>query len=52
MQDVFTKNSMVDYKSLFLVPFGAATVAAIALALFFHPPATPTAGATAGSAPH
>ncbi|MGN6543547.1 MAG: hypothetical protein ACTHK7_00745, partial [Aureliella sp.] len=28
----------VDWRSLFLVPCAAATLAAIALALFFHPP--------------
>src|SRR5688572_29286124 len=31
-------NGVVDFKSLFLLPCGAAIVAAIALALFFRPP--------------
>ncbi|MGH2550518.1 MAG: MFS transporter, partial [Thermomicrobiales bacterium] len=39
-QGVFTQDGVVDYRSLFLVPAGAALVAAILLALFFHPPKT------------
>ncbi|MBI3850945.1 MAG: MFS transporter [Verrucomicrobia bacterium] len=35
----FNHNGVVDFKSLFLLPCGAAVVAAIALALFFRPPA-------------
>jgi MFS family permease len=31
-------NGVVDFKSLFLLPCGAAIVAAIVLALFFRPP--------------
>jgi hypothetical protein len=31
-------QTKVDWRSLFLVPCAAATIAAIALALFFHPP--------------
>jgi nucleoside transporter len=39
MQSVFTNSDKVtDFRSLFLVPLGAALLAAIALALFFHPP--------------
>jgi MFS family permease len=34
----FNNNGVVDFKSLFLLPCGAAIVAAIALALFFRPP--------------
>jgi nucleoside transporter len=35
----FNHNGIVDFKSLFLLPCGAAVVAALALALFFRPPA-------------
>jgi nucleoside transporter len=38
MQTVFTHNGVTDFRSLFLVPLGAATLAAIALAAFFRPP--------------
>ncbi len=38
LQDVFTKDKITDWRGLFLVPCAAATLAAIALALFFHPP--------------
>jgi len=48
MQSVYTNASVVDFKGLFMVPLIAASVAAIALALFFHPPAA-RAG-TAGTA--
>lgn len=50
IQEVFTgADKKVDFKSLFLMPCGAALVAAIALALFFHPPARKpeVSGATA-----
>src|SRR5256885_14950111 len=36
--ETFYNNGMVDFKSLFLLPCGAAVVAAIALAAFFRPP--------------
>jgi nucleoside transporter len=39
LQNTFTHNGVADFRSLFLVPLGAALVAAIALALLFHPPA-------------
>jgi predicted MFS family arabinose efflux permease len=39
LQNVFTTNGVTDYRGLFLIPGGAALLAAIALALFFHPPA-------------
>ena len=39
MQSVFKHGDVVDFRSLFLVPLGGALVAAIALALFFRPPA-------------
>jgi len=38
MQTVFTHDGVTDYRSLFLVPLGAALLAAIGLALFFYPP--------------
>jgi MFS family permease len=38
MQSVFTHNSVMDFRHLFLVPLGAALVAAIGLALFFRAP--------------
>ena len=38
MQKVFTQNGVINFHGLFLVPMGAAIAAAIALALFFHPP--------------
>jgi MFS family permease len=38
LQEVFTVNNVTDFRNLFLVPLAAATVGAIALALFFHPP--------------
>jgi nucleoside transporter len=43
-----TENA-VDWRSLFLIPCLAATAAAIALAIFFHPPAKP-ASADGGAA--
>ncbi len=42
LQNVFTTEAGVDYRSLFLLPTGIATLAAIALAIFFHPPAVKT----------
>ena len=39
-QEVFTHGSTTDFHTLFLVPMIAAIAAAIALALFFRPPAT------------
>ena len=52
MQSVYTKGGMVDFKGLFMVPLITASVAAVALALFFHPPKTPPPTVAAGSAPH
>lgn len=37
-QTVFARDGQTDYHSLFLVPMFAALGAAVALALFFHPP--------------
>ena len=38
IQEVYTKDGVTDYRGLFLVPMGAAIVASLAMALFFHPP--------------
>jgi nucleoside transporter len=38
MQTTFTQNGVTDFKGLFLVPLACSTAAAVALALFFHPP--------------
>jgi len=47
MQKVFTKpETGTDFHTLFLVPCGAALLATVALALFFHPPAQSDASAT------
>ena len=53
MQSVYTVNKVVDFKGLFLVPLAAASIAAVALALFFHPPKNAAAGVGgAAAAPH
>jgi MFS family permease len=53
IQKVYTNGTVIDFKDLFLVPLATASVAAIALALFFKPPtAGPGDAAPAGSAPH
>ncbi len=55
MQGVYTNavTKAVDFKGLFMVPLIAASSAAVALALFFHPPKTAQAGAgVAAAAPH
>jgi MFS family permease len=51
MQSVYTVNKVTDFKGLFLVPLVASSLAAVALALFFHPPKTATAGGVAAT-PH
>ncbi len=53
LQKVYTTGSVIDFKGLFIVPLATASVAAIALALFFKPP-TSGPGETAGAsaAPH
>jgi nucleoside transporter len=38
MQQVFIHNGVTDFRTMFLVPMFAALLAAISLALFFHPP--------------
>ncbi|HZR17788.1 MAG TPA: MFS transporter [Verrucomicrobiae bacterium] len=38
MQEVFKRGANTDFRTMFLVPMFAALLAAISLALFFHPP--------------
>ena len=53
MQSVYTKGNIVDFRGLFMVPLAASSIAAIALALFFHPPKSTAATAGgAAAAPH
>ncbi len=52
IQSVYTAKEVTDFRGLFLVPLLAASVAAVALALFFHPPKTATAVAGGAAAPH
>jgi MFS family permease len=42
IQQVFTQDGVIDFRNLFLVPCSAALLAALALAVFFHPPAKRT----------
>jgi MFS family permease len=42
IQKVFTQGGLVNFHGLFLVPMLCSLVAAVALALFFHPPKTTT----------
>ncbi len=46
MQNVFTHDGVTNFRSLFLVPMICSALAAVALALFFHPPKTATLAAT------
>jgi hypothetical protein len=41
-QKVFTRDGIVDFHGLFLVPMFCSFAAAVALGLFFHPPKTAT----------
>jgi nucleoside transporter len=51
LMEMFTKDGVTDFRSLFLVPCAAAVLAAISLALFFHPPKqSQTAAKPAGAA--
>ena len=45
LQSVYTTGGMTDFTGLFMVPLAAASIAAIALALFFRPPAPGPAAA-------
>lgn len=55
MQTVYTSSTAAgaatDFKGLFFVPLIAASAAAVALALFFHPPKETEASAGSGAAP-
>lgn len=52
MQVTFTKNDVTDFHGLFLVPLFCALAAVVALAVFFHPPATPEMEAAKAKAGH
>jgi nucleoside transporter len=53
IQHTFTANGVTDFRGLFLVPLLAAAGAAVALALFFHPPPKPAGDAApTGAPPH
>jgi MFS family permease len=52
IQKVYTMNGVIDFKGLFMVPLITASAAAIALALFFHPPKTQVGIAGGAAAPH
>ncbi len=53
LQNIYTSGGVTDFRSLFLVPLAAASVAAVALALFFRPPAARPGEAPSGAgAPH
>ena len=41
-QKVFMHDNVMDFHGLFMVPLICGLIAAVALALFFHPPKTPT----------
>jgi len=40
LQKVFTQNGVTNFHGLFLIPMIAGLLAAVSLALFFHPPKT------------
>jgi nucleoside transporter len=50
LAETFTHDGVTDFRSLFLVPCGAAVLAAVSLALFFHPPKVATAKAAPAGA--
>jgi sugar lactone lactonase YvrE len=52
IQSVYTKATVTDFRGLFLVPLATASVAAIALALFFHPPKAGPNRPVAAVTPH
>jgi nucleoside transporter len=51
IQGTYTVNGVTDFKGLFLVPLVCAAAAAVALMLFFHPPAKAVPSVGRGSAP-
>ena len=52
IQDVYTVNGVTNFRGLFMVPLLSAAGAAVALALFFHPPKNPATTASAHGAVH
>jgi MFS family permease len=44
LQKVFTNAGVINFQGLFLVPMISAIAAAVALALFFHPPKLESTG--------
>jgi nucleoside transporter len=44
LQNVFTQNGVADFRHLFFVPLTVAIVAAVTLAVFFHPPRSSASG--------
>jgi nucleoside transporter len=51
LQQTFTRDGVTDFHGLFLVPLAAAVSAAVALALFFHPPVKSQAAVAGTPAP-
>ncbi len=51
IQKVYTVNKLTDFKGLFLVPLAISALAAVALAIFFHPPKQVEASVGGGAAP-
>ena len=51
MGETFVRDGIVNFKGLFLIPCGAAIVAALAMAIFFRPPEKSTIDGTGRSAP-
>ncbi len=51
IQKTFNVNGVTDFRGLFLVPCGASLAAAIALALFFHPPRRAVPSSTGAASP-
>lgn len=51
LKPLYTQGDVTNYKSLFLVPTLISLGAAVALALFFHPPKTPAPDAGGAGAP-
>ncbi len=49
---MMTTEAGTDFKTLFLVPCGAAVLATVALAVFFHPPRQSAAAAAPAALPH
>jgi MFS family permease len=52
IQEVFTVDKVTNFRNLFLVPTAISALAAIALAIFFHPPKEAEAGAEVAAPPH